>query len=155
MNTMILGMGLMFGGLAQLLAGVLEWKRGNLFPFIAFASYGCFWISFILIFSWPTSVKPDGVALGCYTLIWGVFPFGMWVATLKKAPWALSILFMTVWVLFFLLAIHFFSENPDVLKVAGVEGIICGLLAIYIAFVELLNEIYERKVLPVGERSKP
>jgi succinate-acetate transporter protein len=152
MNTMIIGMGLMFGGFAQLVAGLLEWKRGNLFPFIAFTSYGCFWISFILIFSWPATGKPDTNALGCYTFIWGVFSFGMWIATLKKAPWGLVVLFLTVWVLFFLLAIHFFSGSKGVLVLAGVEGIFCGLLAIYLAFCELLNEIYGRPVLPMGVR---
>lgn len=85
-------------------------------------------------------------------MIWGVFSFGMWIATLKKAPWLLSFLFLTVWLLFLLLAIHFFDDNEKALKIAGVEGTICGLTAIYIAFAEILNETYGTTVLPICER---
>ena len=82
-------------------------------------------------------------------LIWGVFSFGMFVATLKKAPRLLSILFMGVVILFFLLTLHFFLDSELASKIAGVEGIITGLLAIYIAFAELLNPTFGRTILPI------
>jgi succinate-acetate transporter protein len=125
-----------------------------MFGSIAFCSYGCFWISLCITLTLPTTrvSPPDENAMGCYMMIWGVFSFGMWVATLKRAPWALSFLFLTVWLLFLLLAIHFFDNNAHALKAAGIEGSICGLLAIYIAFAEILNETYSTTILPICAR---
>jgi hypothetical protein len=74
------------------LAGILEWEKNNLFGNVAFMSYGFFWISLVITFSWPTNAEvkaADGNALGTYMLIWGIFSFGMWIATLKKSPYAL------------------------------------------------------------------
>ena len=92
---------------------------------------------------------PDGNAMGFYCLIWGVFTFGMWVATFKIANRALCFTFFTVVLLFALLAAHFFAESKVMEKIAGVEGIICGLSAIYVAMGELLNPIYGRTVIPL------
>ena len=125
---------------------------------VAFLSYGLFWISFCCLFILPAmgiAVKPDAPSLALYLFIWGVFSLNMFVATLKKSPWALVFVFFTVVILFFLLAAHFWSEDPLVLKAAGVEGIICGLSAIYVAFGEILNPIYGRTIIPLGERNKP
>jgi succinate-acetate transporter protein len=82
-------------------------------------------------------------------MIWGVFTIGMFVATLRRAPKALQFVFFTVVILFFLLALHFWTESAMVLKIAGGEGIICGLSAIYVAFGELLNATYKRTILPL------
>lgn len=85
-----------------------------------------------------------------YCFIWGVFTTAMFVGTLKASPYALQFVFFTVIVLFFLLAAHFWSGSAKILQAAGVEGIICGLSAIYVAFGELLNPIYGRELLPLG-----
>ena len=130
----------------------MEWKKGNTFAFIAFISYGFFWLSLInlnILVSLGLAAKPDGMAMGFYCLIWGVFTLGMFVASLKIANRALCFTFFTVVLLFALLAIHFFTESAKMEKVAGVEGIICGLSAIYVAMGELLNPIYGRTVIPL------
>lgn len=155
MNSMVLAMGLVYGGAAQIVAGVFEWKKNNLFGFIAFLSYGFFWWSLVFLVVLPKTgltIAADGNAMGCYTLIWGVFTLGMFVATLKKSPLILVFLFFTVVVLFGLLSIYYFSGRVKVLRVAGVEGIICGLTAVYTAFAEILNEVYGRTMLPMGKR---
>lgn len=156
LNSMILGMGLLYGGFAQLLAGIFEWKKGNLFAFVAFCSYGCFWISLCALLLLPkmgiaTATTPTGMAW--YLFIWGCFSTMMFVGTLKKAPWALVFVFFTVVVLFFLLAAHNWTEDKGVGKAAGIEGVICGLSAIYTAFGEVLNEIYGRTIIPLGIRT--
>ena len=93
--------------------------------------------------------------MACYCFIWGIFSFGMFVATLKRAPWLLAYLFFTVVLLFELLAAHFWTGNANLLKAAGVEGIICGLSAVYLAFAEILNETYGRTILPMLTRTPP
>lgn len=124
---------------------------------VAFLSYGLFWISFCFIVLAPAmgiATKADAPSLALYLFIWGVFSTNMFVATLKKSPWALVFVFFTVVILFFLLAAHFWSESEAVLKAAGIEGIICGLSAIYVAFGEILNPIYGRTIIPLGERNQ-
>jgi succinate-acetate transporter protein len=134
----------------------MEWKKGNTFAFVAFLSYGCFWISLIFIQILPKmgiSDKAEPTAMAWYCFIWGIFTVGMFVATLKSAPYVLAWVFFTVVVLFFLLAAHFWTESAGVLKAAGIEGIICGLSAIYVAFGELLNATYGRTILWIGVRT--
>jgi len=122
---------------------------------IAFLSYGLFWISLCFLVMLPKmglTVATDTTAMGCYLFIWGVFSTCMFIGTLKKAPWALVFVFFTVVVLFFLLAAHNWSESEKLGKAAGIEGIICGLSALYVAFGEILNEIYGRTIIPLGLR---
>jgi succinate-acetate transporter protein len=155
MNTMILGMGIMYGGFAQLLAGIFEWKKGNLFAFIAFCSYGCFWISFCLLSilpKWGLGTAPTDTGLAWYLFIWGIFSTVMFVGTLKKAPWSLVFVFFTVVLLFMLLASYHWTKNKNIEKAAGIEGVICGLSAIYVAAGELLNEVWGRTMIPLGIR---
>lgn len=152
---MILGMGLFYGGLAQVIAGIFDWKRGNMFGTIAFMSYGFFWISFCATLMLPKmgyAVAADAMSMAFYLFIWGIFSFCMFIGTLKKSPWALVFVFFTVVILFELLAAHFWTESAAVGKAAGIEGIICGLSAIYTAFGEILNEIYGRTIIPLGIR---
>lgn len=86
-DSMIMGMGLFYGGLAQLIAGVMEWKKNNLFGFIACISYGSFWISLIFSQLLPkagVAKEASNNSLGTYMLIWGIFTIGMLFASLKK-----------------------------------------------------------------------
>jgi succinate-acetate transporter protein len=158
MNSMIMAMGLCYGGLAQIIAGIFEFQKNNLFGMIAFMSYGFFWWSLIITLILPKmgyGTAPDHTAMGCYLFIWGVFSLCMMVGTiLKKAPWVLTWIFFTVVVLFELLAARHWADSETMEQVAGVEGVICGLSAIYLAFAELLNEFGGRTILPVGERKK-
>jgi succinate-acetate transporter protein len=98
-----------------------------MFGMIAFLSYGFFWWSFSILLIIPKmgyGAAADPMSLAFYLFIWGVFSLCMFVATFKRLPWALTWIFFTVVILFWLLAAHFWSESPAVLKAAGIEGII-------------------------------
>ena len=159
MNSMILAMGLCYGGLAQIIAGIMEFTRGNLFGMIAFLSYGFFWWTLVFTIVIPTlgyAKAPDHNAMSCYLFIWGVFSLIMFVGSyLKRLPLVLSWVFFTVVLLFSLLAAYHWTLSPGVLKTAGIEGVICGLSAIYLAAAEILNELAGRQVLYVGLRTQP
>jgi len=86
LGTMILGMGIFVGGFAQVIAGIMEWKKNNTFGTTAFTAYGFFWISLVAALVMPKlgmGEAPTAVAMGFYLLMWGVFSFGMFIATLK------------------------------------------------------------------------
>ena len=127
-----------------------------MFGMVAFCCYGFFWWSFAFTLIWPAAnlaVASTPAALGWYMFIWGLLSACLFAATLKKAPYMTVVLFFTVILLFWLLAIHFWSGNEGFLRVAGYEGIICGLLAIYLAFAEIINGTYGTTILWTGERN--
>ena len=150
-DTMIMGMGIFFGGFAQFCAGIMEWKKGNMFGSVAFMSYGSFWLS--LVFLWMGSLvldlqQPDNVSMGCYLFMWGLFTFVFFIQTLKGKTVG-KILFFSLFVLFMLLAIYNFTGNVIIGKIAGYEGIICGFIAFYEASAIMINDKYSKEVLPV------
>jgi succinate-acetate transporter protein len=152
LGSMILAMGLFYGGIAQVIAGILEYKKNNTFGLTAFTSYGFFWISLVALILLPKmglASAPSREAMGCYLGIWGVFSCFMFVGTLK-APRALQFVFATVVVLFALLSIEHFHANETLARIAGWEGILCGSSAVYLAMAEVINEQFGRTVLPIG-----
>ncbi len=149
---MILAMGIFYGGLAQVIAGVLESKKNNTFGMTAFISYGFFWLTLVgLIFmsKWGWITATSKSSLATYLLVWGIFTLLLFIGTLKLNR-ALQFVFATLTILFFLLAIGNYTENESIITFAGYEGIICGSSAIYTGIANLLNEVYGRKVLPLG-----
>lgn len=153
LNSMIIGMGLFIGGLAQIIAGVQEWKKNNTFGATAFTAYGFFWISLVTIWLLPKTGMGEGLkttetAMGWYLLLWGIFSGCMFIGTLKLSR-ALRVVFSTLTVLFLLLAISDFTGSKEIKMVAGIEGIFCGLSAIYACVAQILNEVYRRQVLPL------
>ncbi len=157
LNSMILGMGLAYGGTAQVVAGIMEWKKNNTFGTTAFVSYGFFWLSLVALVVLPKAVTgvaaTGGVALAAYLAMWGLFTAVMFVGTLRLSR-ALQVVFGSLTVLFFLLAGGNAAGNAGLLHVAGVEGILCGLSAIYAGLAQVLNEVYGRVVLPLGPVGK-
>lgn len=153
LDSMILGMGLFFGGSAQVIAGVLEWKKGNTFGTTAFTSYGMFWLSLVGVVTLPHLV--NGVApaasnaMAAYLAIWGVFTAALFLGTLRLNR-ALQVVFATLTILFFLLAAAEHLGNANITHLAGWEGILCGASAMYTGIAVVLNEVYGRVVLPVG-----
>ena len=148
---MIMAMGIFYGGLAQVIAGVMEYKNGNTFGTTAFVSYGFFWLSLVAILTLPKLGLFDPVsasAMAAYLAMWGVFTAFMFVGTLKLNV-SLQVVFLTLTVLFFLLAIGDATGNATVKTIAGLEGIFCGLSAVYAAAAQVLNEVYKKKVLPL------
>jgi hypothetical protein len=155
-NTMILGMGIFYGGIAQVIAGIQEWKKGNTFGATAFTSYGLFWLSLVALLMLPGAiVGPDKTATASYFFMWGLFTLVMFIGTLKLNR-ALQVVFGTLFVLFFMLCIRDatatsaadFSKTFG--KIAGYEGIVCGASAIYAALAQVLNEVYGKVVLSIG-----
>jgi uncharacterized protein len=152
-GSMIFGMGIFCGGLAQLMAGFMEWKKGNTFGTTAFTLYGVFWLSLVAIWVLPKLGWAEAntvPAISWYLFIWGVFTLVMFFGTLK-ANRALQFVFMSLAILFFLLALGDALENPSLKMIAGIEGIICGLSAVYTALAQVLNEAHGRIVLPLGQ----
>ncbi|MDK9700051.1 MAG: acetate uptake transporter [bacterium] len=155
-STMILAMGIFIGGFAQIFAGWMEWKKGNTFGTTAFSMYGLFWHSLVAILVLPKlgwGAAPTSAEMGFYLMIWGIFTAMMFVGTLRLNR-ALQVVFSSLTVLFFLLAIGDFLENPVIKTIAGIEGIFCGGSAIYAAVAQVLNEVYGKTVLPLGAVGK-
>jgi len=150
LDSVILSMGIFYGGLAQVIAGLFEFRKGNTFGATAFTSYGLFWLTFVLI---NTGLVPgaaaDNVSLGAYFAVWGILTLFLFIGTLKGTR-ALQGVFLTLTILFFIVSIRNLSEMSDIAYIAGVVGIICGGLAMYTAFGEVLNEQLGRTVLPLG-----
>ncbi|HVS95708.1 MAG TPA: acetate uptake transporter [Puia sp.] len=155
MNSMILAMGIFYGGIAQVIAGIIEAKKNNTFGLTAFTSYGLFWLSLVALIvmpkmGWMTAASEDGMV--AYLIAWGVFTFLLFFGTLRLSR-ALQLVFATLAILFFLLAAGDATGNAGLKHFTGYEGIVCGALAIYTGIAGLLNEMYGRVVLPIGDRA--
>lgn len=152
LSVLILSMGLMMGGLGQIIAGIMEFKNGNTFGATAFSCYGLFWWSLVIILVNPESLGGEAAshaALGYYMLLWCIFTFFMYFGTLKSSI-AMRVVFGSLTILFFLLAVENFSGNAyNIGTIAGFEGIFCGASAIYAALGNVLNEEYKRNVIPL------
>ncbi len=152
MNAMILSMGLFYGGTAQVIAGIMEYKKNNTFGMTAFISYGFFWISLaglIFMAKWGWVTATPGTALVAYLITWGIFTLLLFFGTLRINK-ALQIVFGSLTILFFLLAVGDATKNESITRFAGYEGIICGGSAIYTGIANLLNEVYGYTILPLG-----
>ncbi len=156
LGSMILAMGIFYGGLAQIIAGIMEWKKGNTFATTAFCSYGLFWLTLVWLIIAPKLGLADATtnqAMAAYLFMWGLFTFIMFIGTLKLNK-ALQVVFLSLTILFWLLAIKDITGSAALGKIAGYEGIFCGFSAIYAGLAQVLNECYDRTVLPLGPVKK-
>jgi succinate-acetate transporter protein len=157
LNSMILAMGICYGGAAQIIAGIMEWKKGNTFAATAFISYGLFWLSLvtlIILAKLGWGAPSNDTAMAAYLAMWGLFTAVMFIGTLRLNR-ALQIVFATLTILFFLLAIGDFNAASAGFKhITGYEGIFCGFSAIYAGLAQVLNESFGRIVLPLGPVTK-
>jgi len=153
LNTMILAMGVFYGGIAQIIAGIMEWKKGNTFATTAFISYGLFWLSLVGLIvmtklGWATASNEK--AMAAYLFMWGLFTLVMFIGTLRLHV-AGQIVFGSLTLLFFLLAYGDYSNASAGFKqFTGWEGIFCGFSAIYTGLAQVLNELYGKVILPLG-----
>jgi len=153
---LVIGYGMFFGGLCQLLAGMWEFKKNNTFGATAFTSYGAFWMGYSLWFilaKTSTFPSPDGSGLAAILAVWGMFTFLMFIGTLKINR-ALQAVFLSLAILFFMLAAGDATENATIAKAAGYEGIVCAFTAIYAAWAQVINEVWGKTVLPLGPVKK-
>ena len=157
MGSAILAMGLLFGGAAQIIAGILEYGVGNTFGMTAFISYGAFWLTLVALIAMPhTGIVPASspALVGSYLLLWGLFTFILFLGTLR-ATRAHQVIFGTLVILFALLGLADLLAQPGLTVIAGYEGLICGLSAVYLAAAEILEAQFKCAVLPVGPYIPP
>jgi hypothetical protein len=140
-----------FGGIAQIIAGVLEFKTGNTFGMVAFTSYGLFWWWFAFL-RWTIGAGwlkvPPASAVAVTLLMWGIFTLLLWIVTfrLNKAVWSI---FLLLWITFFLLAAGD-SGYVALTRIGGYFGLLTGIDALLVAFIEILNATAGREVISLG-----
>jgi len=153
LNSMILAMGICYGGAAQIIAGIMEWRKGNTFATTAFLSYGLFWLSLVTLIVVPKlgwGAASNDTAMAAYLAMWGLFTAVMFIGTLRLNR-ALQVVFATLTILFFMLAIgDFTGASAGFRHATGYEGIFCGLSAMYAGLAQVLNELFGKSVLPLG-----
>ncbi len=153
LDTMILSMGIFYGGLAQVIAVIMEWKKGNTFACTAFTSYGMFWLTLVALIALPHAglglAGPSGYSIPAYLAAWGVFTLVLFFGSLRLNR-ALQVVFATLTVLFFMLAAGEVAGSVSVTKAAGWVGLLCGVSAIYTGLAQVLNEVHGKTVWPLG-----
>ena len=148
-DSIIFMMGFFYGGAAQIFAGVLEYKRGNTFGATAFTSFGMLWVIVIFILTDPLGYGHAPESIATLFGMWSIVAFVFAIGTLKTGPRTFQIAFFGVAILLMLLAVADLTGSQPLTVAGGVLGMFIGALAIYMASAELLNEVYERKVLPL------
>ena len=152
-EPVVLGLALAYGGLAQLLAGMWEFKNNNTFGATAFASYGAFWISLFVFDQFLADSVPAahlGDAVGLYLIGLGIVTTYMWIASLRVSV-AVSLVFILLAATFIVLGIGNSSDNTDIIKIGGWLGIATAIAAWYASFASVTNKTFGRVVLPVKE----
>src|SRR3954464_6915841 len=149
----VLGLALAYGGLAQLLAGMWEFRNNNTFGATAFTSYGAFWISFFVLEQFQADKIPSanlGAAVGLYLIAWGIFTTYMWIASFRVSV-AVNLVFLLLAVTFIVLGIGESGGNADIVKAGGFIGLATAIAAWYASFATVTNKTFGRIVVPVKE----
>ena len=150
-EPVVLGVALAYGGIAQLLAGMWEFRTGNTFGAVAFTSYGAFWISFwalITFFAPNIPAEHLAAAVGLYLISWGIFTAYMFIASLRTTV-AIAVVFLLLAITFFLLGIGNANESDGLIEVGGFAGILTAAAAWYASFAAVTNSTFGKTVLPV------
>jgi succinate-acetate transporter protein len=150
-EPIVFGLALAYGGLAQLLAGMWEFRTGNTFGAVAFTSYGAFWLSFWAFVQFYESKVPKadaGHAVGLYLIAWGIFTTYMFVASLRTTG-AVALVFILLAVTFWLLGIGNAGGHTSIVKLGGYVGLATAAAAWYASFAAVTNSTFKRTVLPV------
>jgi succinate-acetate transporter protein len=150
-EPVVLGLALAYGGIAQLLAGMWEFRTGNTFGAVAFSSYGAFWISFwaLVVFYAPhIPVRDAGHAVGLYLWAWAIFTAYMFVASLRTTG-AVALVFFLLTITFVLLGAGNSGAHENVIKWGGYVGLATAAVAWYASFAVVTNSTFGRTVLPV------
>lgn len=151
LSITIVAMGIALGGLAQIIAGIMEFKNKNVFGATAFTAYGLFWWSLVLIWVNPFAeniAAADNVSLGFYLLLWGIMTLFFFIGTLKHNR-SMQAVFLSLTALFFLLAVGDFTHSVMIKTIAGYVGIFCGGSAIYNALAQVVNHEFKRDIMPL------
>jgi uncharacterized protein len=155
-EPIVFGLAFAYGGLAQLLAGMWEFRTGNTFGATAFTSYGAFWLSFFVFVTFFASKIPPadaGHAVGLYLIAWGIFTAYMFVASLRTTA-AIAAVFGLLALTFILLGIGDAGANESITKLGGYVGLVTALVAWYASFAVVTNSTFGRTMLPVKPLSR-
>ncbi len=149
----VLPLALFYGGLAQFVAGLWEFRKANTFGAVAFTSYGAFWLSFAAYvkFVAPGLGAAAGPATGLYLLGWTIFTGYMMVASLRVSR-AVAAVFVALFLTFLLLTVGAFLGSAGISVIGGYLGLVTAVLAWYASFAGVVNATWKRTVLPVGVR---
>jgi uncharacterized protein len=150
-EPVVLGLALGYGGIAQILAGMWEFRTGNTFGAVAFTSFGAFWLSFwafVTFFAGEIPAAHVGASVGLYLIAWGIFTAYMFIASLRTTA-AVAVVFFLLTVTFFLLGIGNSSETEGVVEAGGWAGLATAAAAWYASFAAVTNSTFGRTVLPV------
>jgi len=147
----VFAMAIFYGGVAQAVVGIMEWKKNNSFGMLTFGSFGFFWISFAALLMLPPlglAKAPGAPELAGFLAVWGIFAFGLFVCSLKMHR-LLQLTLAAVVLLVVLLIAAELSANSLVLTLAGIVGVIAGGLALYMGMGQVINEIHGKRIIPV------
>ena len=154
-EPVVIPLAMAFGGTAQIIAGIMEFKTANTFGATAFTAYGAFWWWFALLIllggNHVLDLSGAGSAIGLCLILWGIFTLGLWVSTFRLSRLLFGI-FLTLWIAFFLLGFGALLPNPALHTAGGWVGLLCGALAMYGSFAIVTNGTYGREVVPTGAR---
>jgi len=150
-EPVVLGLAVAYGGLAQLLAGMWEFRTGNTFGAVAFTSFGAFWLSYFVLAQWFVKDIPAadaGHAIGLFLIAWGIFTTYMFVASLRTTA-AIALVFLLLAATFFVLGIGNSGAHTNVVKIGGWLGLATAAVAWYASFAAVANHTFGRIILPV------
>ena len=152
LTAVVVPLAFAYGGIAQIIAGILEFRNGNTFGMVAFTSYGLFWwwYAFLLWTVGAGWLKPPAAgAIGLTLLVWGVFTLYMWIATFRANLGVWSV-FLLLWITFFLLAAADLGAGAVWRAAGGWVGLFTGIDALYVSFAEVTNATFNKNVIPLG-----
>jgi succinate-acetate transporter protein len=150
-EPVLFGLAVVYGGVAQLLAGMWEFRRGNTFGALTFGSYGAFWLALWVFDQFLVQRVPaaeSGNALALYLIVWAVFSASLWVASVRTTA-AVSVTLALLTVGLVVLGIGYAGAHPDLIKIGGWVGLAAAVAAWYAAFAGVINSTFERTVLPL------
>jgi hypothetical protein len=151
LSSPVIAMAIFYGGIAQIIAGLMEWKKNNNFGFLTFVSFGFFWITFAGIMMLPVlglAKAPQPVDLAAFLSVWGIIALGLLICTLKMHR-SLQVTLLAVLLLIVILVAAELTGSGLIRMSGGVMGIIAGGLALYIGLGQVINEVHNRRIIPV------
>ena len=149
-EPVVLGVALAYGGIAQILAGMWEFRKGNVFGATVFTSFGAFWLSFwayVTFFAARIPAEQHGTAAGWYLIAWAIFTTLMLVAALRTTA-VLAVVFVVLAVGLFLLGFGALGANSGLTKMGGVLGILAAVGAWYLCLAGVVASTFGRPILP-------
>ena len=156
-EPLVFAVALFYGGLAQFVAGMWEFRNNNTFGATAFTSYGAFWMSFGVFETFYASKIPESQTptfVGWFLVAWGIFTAYMWIASLRVSI-AVSLVFLLLAITFFLLGVGDIAGNDSISLIGGYCGLATAAAAWYASFAGVMNSTFRRVVLPVKELGRP